>query len=344
VTDLDRVYWLMSQVTMGSSRKQSGAERSEGERGHEQPQANAPSSRRKPVQRGLGAVEVVVVAVIVALVGLAILASLPRHRELARSAGCQANLMQIGRALALYQQSSGQLPTVPPLGSTIATSPLAAMLGELGLSDFTGLKPSQSSPEGRVHVPVVERPLPGLTCPSDTLAVAGIFPAPISYRATTGDRTGGQTGPFAPGRLVTIADVEAGDGLAYTAAFAERLVGNHQPVSYLGNYALVPGPVSDLGCPRALDSAWQGDAGSSWLTSGWRSTLYNHVLTPNATLSCVATDRRSAAIGASSHHPGRVYVLLLDGGVRAFTPRVDTKIWRALANFDDSKAYAAQPR
>jgi type II secretory pathway pseudopilin PulG len=287
------------------------------------------------LRRGLGLIEVIVVLVIVAFVGLLLITALPRQRESSRSAVCRSNLMQIGMALALYEQSARQLPTVPDLSSKNAVSPLGAMLGELGLADFTGLDPRQAPPKARTHANVVERRLPAFICPSDPIATSSLFLTPLSYRASTGDCSDGRTGAFAPGKLVRSADVEAGDGLAYTAAFTERLVGNLQPVPDLRNYAVVPGPVGDQGCPRALQSAWQGDAGSTWMVAEWRSTLYNHVLTPDASPSCVADDRGTSTIGASSGHPQRVHVLLLDGSVRPFTPQVDAKIWRGLGNIND---------
>ncbi|MHC5544417.1 H-X9-DG-CTERM domain-containing protein, partial [Singulisphaera rosea] len=63
----------------------------------------------------------------------------------------------------------------------------------------------------------------------------------------------------------------------------------------------------------------------------WRSTLYSHASTPNASPSCVAQDGRSAYIGASSGHPDGVNVLNFDGSVKVYTPRVSPKIWRDLA-------------
>jgi type II secretory pathway pseudopilin PulG len=296
------------------------------------------------LRRGLSAAEVIVVIVVVALFILMIVASLPRQREAARNVACQSNLMQIGMALAIYDQSFGHLPTVPELGAAPSISPLGAILGELGLADFTRLNPSTPPPGGGTRAEVVERSVAGFTCPSDPLATSAVFAAPISYRANTGDRPNGETGPFAPGHVVRIADVQAADGLSHTSAFSERLVGNTQPVPDHRNYALVPGPVSDAGCPRVPETAWRGDAGASWLPADWRYTVYNHVLTPNAAPSCVAADGRSAAMGASSGHINRVHVLLLDGSVRPFTNTVDAKIWRSLANFKDGEGFTGQPK
>ena len=56
---------------------------------------------------------------------------------------------------------------------------------------------------------------------------------------------------FAPGHVLSLAKVEAGDGLSHTAAFSERLVGDNQPHHVTPfNYEVVPGPVSSSGWSR----------------------------------------------------------------------------------------------
>jgi type II secretory pathway pseudopilin PulG len=287
-------------------------------------------------RRGLSVIEVTVVLAIMAIFGLCVIMILPRRREAARLAACQRNLMQIGTALGLYDQGQGHLPYVPELGSAgvvQADSPLRALLTELGLSDFRELTGTGSRPPKRSDLPQGKRRVPGFVCASDTNASAGVFPAPISYRATTGDDPGGRNGAFAPGRQLSLAQIEAGDGTSYAAGFAERLVGDNQSEHRArGNYALVPGPLTASGCAQAGPAAWRGDAGASWLFNDWQSTLYNHALTPDAERSCIADDRRSAFMGASSGHEAGVNVLFLDLTVRTFTPSVDAKIWRAWAS------------
>ena len=290
----------------------------------------------------MSAAEVLVILVIVGLLAVFVLMSLPRQRESARLASCQRNLMQIGIALAIYNQAERQLPTVAELsgdGPQRRESPLRALLEVLALPDLGGLGDAKSlPPKGSAFVPA-ERPVAGFACPSDPNATSRLFPAPISYRATTGDHPEGRDGAFAPGRRMSIEEIEAGDGTSFTAAFAERLVGTgiaKDPAPR--NYAVVPGPLGHAGCPPPAPTSWRGDAGSSWVDSDWRSTLYNHALTPGASPSCLAADGRSAFMGASSGHVDRVNVLIFDGGVRLYTPRVDPTIWRALATTNYSVA------
>src|SRR5512135_1575183 len=84
-------------------------------------------------RRGLSAAEVIVITAIIAVIALCAVMALPRRRETARLEACRKNLMQIGQALVLYDQSLGHLPTVPDLGSGAngpRDSPLKALLDD----------------------------------------------------------------------------------------------------------------------------------------------------------------------------------------------------------------------
>jgi hypothetical protein len=285
---------------------------------------------------------VIVVIALVTVVALIVIMALPRGRENARIASCRKNLLQIGQGLALYDQSVRHLPTVPELRKEGGgDSPLKALLDTLSLPDLTELASDRTPPPKQPIPPRGDRRVPGFVCPSDLKASSTPFPAPISYRATTGAAPDGRDGAFAPGRLVSLATIEAADGLAYTAAFAERLVGDGRNVPGLGNFTLLSGPVGVEGCPSPDPSAWRGDAGSSWSASEWKSTLCNHVQTPDVSPSCIADDGRTAAMNASSGHVEGVNVLIFDGSVRTMTPRIDRRIWREWAAFADPKPDSA---
>lgn len=293
----------------------------------------SPDKNPARVSRGVTWPEVLVVVLVVGMLFLFVLAALPRRRETARLAGCRRNLMQIGAALAQYDRAEGHLPTVPALGPQVTTgSPLAALLETLGLPDLAEIEPDGPLPRAQGGAVVGPRPIPGFTCPSDRGWPAGTFTAPVSYRATTGDRPDGQGGGFTPGRQTSVAEIERADGRAYTAAFAERLIGHGQDgVSAPWAYARVSGPLEGGGCPESSASRWRGDAGSSWDRPGWVSTLYNHGLPPNARPSCVSDDGRTAFMGASSGHVQGVNVLTFDGGVRTVRPSIAPAVWKALA-------------
>src|SRR4051812_29620156 len=141
-------------------------------------------------RRGLSAVEVVVVLAIMGVFAMLLIMILPRRRETARMASCRRNLMQIGVALALYDQGQKSLPTVPAPGGAAAAGeggPLMALLVELGLPDLTGAGDGRSRPPKQPGLTREARRVPGFVCASDPHAIGGIFPAPVSYRATTGD-------------------------------------------------------------------------------------------------------------------------------------------------------------
>src|SRR5262249_19322937 len=145
--------------------------------------------------------------------------------------GCARNLSQIGFALSLYDQMNGHLPelgtpippSVPP--SKGSPGPLKTLLEALDIPDLTELRDAKTWPKPRPGQVPGEMPVPGFFCASDPNALAGRLPAPVSYRAATGDGHRGDNGAFAPGRSWSLAAVEARDGLSFTAAFSERLVG-----------------------------------------------------------------------------------------------------------------------
>jgi hypothetical protein len=289
--------------------------------------------------------EAVVVLAIVVVCALFVMMALPRTRESARLASCQRNLSQIGMALLQYDRIQGRFPLVeryaplaPGADASHPDSPLRTMLATLQLPDFTELtavdKVLDRQPKS-VPGPV---PVRGFVCGSDPRAASGAFPAPISYRGSTGGDPIKPDGLFAAGRALTQADVDAGDGAGFTAAFAERLAGTGVDGQRTReNYQVATSPVPPRGCPPATGGVgYRGDAGSSWVHADYRTTLYNHSIPPNAPASCIAEDGRSAFMGASSGHVAGVNLLLLDGSLRTIRPTVDLKIWRDFGTIGSS--------
>jgi hypothetical protein len=288
---------------------------------------------------GVTLIEAIVVIVIIMIGSFVLLMTLPQGREQARLLGCRKNLGQIGVALALFDQSHQQTPTVlavagPDLPAAIKRpSPLFALLETLDVPDLTGLHDRQSTPPARADHRPAEVPVPGFVCASDPNATLGIFAAPISYRSTTGDTPAGENGPFATGRSFRLQQIDDIDGLSFTAAFSERLVGDgftdHPSIA---NYQVVAGPLSGSGCRAENAGArWRGDAGASWMWADLRYTLYNHSLPPGAQPSGVAGDGQTAFMGASSGHPRGVNLLLMDGSVTLVTREIDLRVWQQFA-------------
>lgn len=281
-----------------------------------------PSAWGNRLRAGVTLSEVLVLVAIVGLVVLIVLTSLPRQREQARNVACQRNLAQIGRAIVLVDHQSGHLPGVSALGEDVP-GPLATMLEALGQEDLAAIGPNRKMPARRGNVPKGARMVAGFVCPSDPNANGGLFDAPVNYRATTGSKPDGRDGAFAPGRRLSLADVEAADGLSFTVGFSERLVGDGKPAEALPNYRVEPG------------GPWKGDAGSSWLEATWRSSLENHAIRPQGTPSEISKDGKTARMGASSDHAGHVFVLTLDGAVRPVSTGIDPAVWKAFARIDD---------
>ncbi len=276
--------------------------------------------------------ELLIVLLLMGVVLLMFLLAAPAWRENARTMDCRRNLGQIGVALAHYATlHHDELPPIEMGGQ----GPLAVLLQTVGDPDFRRLGSDLPTQARTDLAPVVASRVAGLVCPSDAISVPADFPAPVSYRANTGQGTDGQDGPFAPGKTSRFPEIEELKGLSFTAAFSERLVGNGRSVAASVNYARSPGPIAETGCSKVPATAWRGDAGSSWLKTDWSSTLYNHARPPDQPSSCVASDDATALMGASSGHGGRVHVLLLDGSVKVYRSQVSPTIWKALGKARD---------
>ncbi|MBY0397592.1 MAG: DUF1559 domain-containing protein [Thermoleophilia bacterium] len=286
---------------------------------------------RRPSRAGVTLAEVVVVAVVIAFAILIVMAALPRRREGARIVSCRNNLMQIGQALAQYDRAMGRLPLVNLGPPASGPGPCLVLLEGLGIPDFYAVDPNGTRKDTPTSVPGGGR-VPGFLCQSDPNAFNPAHASPLSYRACTGDAPAGSNGIFAPGRSISTAEVEEGDGSSYTAAFAERLLGTGvDGQAHPANYGVIPLTPEMPECPPVDPSAWKGDAGGAWPVAGWSSTLYNHALTPNAPHSCVDPQDKLAFLGASSGHVEGVNVLILDGSVRTIRPTIAPPIWKALA-------------
>lgn len=297
----------------------------------------APHPVRQARRRGIGPAEVLIVIVVIAILALLLMLGLSRSREVARSATCSRNLQQIGLAMQLYEQVTQRVPYVAPLEDrdNASQGPLAAILQQLGRTEVTGLDlQPDSEPAPPLSEPISERYLPDFVCPSDPIATSRVFPAPVNYRANTGDQPEGRGGPFMPGGSIGFNEVEAGDGASYTAAFAERLVGTAGTSTETSrDYKLVPGPVPREGCPERPGEPLQTDAGRSWLELGWRSTLYSHAFVPQNPRSCIDEQGRTALMGASSGHVEGVHVLLMDGSVQVYSRSINPAVWASLGTY-----------
>ena len=98
---------------------------------------------------------------------------------------------------------------------------------------------------------------------------------------------------------------------------------------------------TDLGRPLSSDArlhgrraGWRLDKGNGWWDGDYRSTLYNHYLTPNSKqYDCwqPSPPHNPASRPPGAMHPGGVNVLFCDGHVAFVKDSVSLATWRALA-------------
>lgn len=280
--------------------------------------------------------EAVFIGAICITVALFLLMRLPRGREQARATACLSNLNQIGQAMGYYVQSTGAFPVnlqwTPP-NAEPGTSVLWTMRNHANLWNFVDVRREIEDKSSKKSGEKPAAPA-GLRCPSDRAAAV---PGATNYRANAGSDKHGTDGPFAIGKRVTPQAVEAADGMAFTAAFAERLIGTGAAEPGLADYRLVES-CDDTAEERLTTGTLQieKDAGHDWSRGDWIMSLYQHGIRPNAANSAVATRENCASMGSSSGHQGSVHVLLLDGSARSWRDTVDATVWRRLGGIAES--------
>ena len=206
-------------------------------------------------------------------------------------------------------------------------------------------------------------------CPSDGATPQVTMPAsaatfgPSNYHFCTGDGQPGSghvgdvgnpnngaaaaDGAFVLGRPQSLAAV--GDGSSNTAAASEGLIGPAAgsttttagaspapPDPRRGAVYVATTPLPDnpaVGCNNAV-AGWRLDKGYAWWDGDYRSSLYNHYLTPNSKIhDCWQSSppHDPAIKAARSNHPGGVNLLFCDGHVQFARDSVNLSAWRGLA-------------
>ena len=197
-------------------------------------------------------------------------------------------------------------------------------------------------------------------CPSDaavppTTLPGGVTSGPSNYQFCTGDGSPGSVNPgdagvtvpangaFVLGPAQSMATII--DGSSSTAAASEQLIGpaaggagsqnsvSPWPQDVRRAAAIsTTTPLSDAGC--ANPKGWRLDKGFGWWDGDYRTSLYNHYLTPNAKLyDCWQSSppHNPAWKAARSNHPGGVNVLFCDGHVQFIKDAVSLATWRGIS-------------
>lgn len=252
---------------------------------------------------------------------------------------CLSNLNQIGQAMSLYANAyDGNLPQVATWSGMNAekrTSPFYTMRMGLKLGDFVDVA-GQLKSEKPLEFKTDPERVGGLRCPSDRVLSPN---SATNYRANAGHDARGETGPFAIGQSIRMQQIEAADGLSYTAAFGERLIGTGNPIAGLANYYETEECQSAISMSvlgRADKAVVRSDAGHHWSIGDWQNTLYHHGMTPNWPRSAIAKSGRCGQMGLSSGHQNFVHVLLMDGSAREWRDSVDAIVWKRLGSFKDN--------
>ncbi len=208
-------------------------------------------------------------------------------------------------------------------------------------------------------------PSDGAQPPTSTPDGTGKF-GPSNYQFCTGDGSPSSANPgdagltvpangaFVLGPAQNLATIT--DGSSNTAAASEQLIGpggTGRPSDVRRGAAIGSAPLPSIAPGAAgYDSSsacanptnWRLDKGFGWFDGDYRTTLYNHYLTPNSKLyDCwqPSPPHNPAIKAARSNHPGGVNVLFCDGHVQFLKDTVSPTTWRSIASRNGGEVISA---
>jgi len=337
----------------------------------------------RPPRAGATLVELLVVIAVIGFLFLLLLPAVQATNEGARRRQCVNHLKQLGLAAQHYEESFQRLPCGKgggyPNAPFYARWSLHAMLlrqmeqeplhtainfrfppetPDMGGS--LALMPAYISPTG-TNAAECRTAIGAFICISDSPR-SDVWPGQNNYVGNLGgwlaDRGDVQGGPGDLNPLETqqgvyynlsrVKSADILDGLAHTAMFSEKRMGNGSPDPKTDMF-VIPNQTS-------LDLTYQTctalnpltatplttNFGAAWCMGEFWCTLYNHVAPPNQN-TCGGIGfpgtmiNMSIQVPPSSAHPGGVNVCLCDGSVQFVADSIDLATWRGLGTRDNNE-------
>lgn len=305
-------------------------------------------------RRGLTLLEIVVAIAIIGILLALALPAIQYARETSRQIHCQSNLRQIMVAVQLYEGAHKTLPG----GSSRSGSLFCAILPYIERGEvFAQIDTSKPAMTRFKIVDAIQIPL--YICPSDG--------APLELVAAQDTLCGtnycGNSGTWWPatgfdgvfryefgypkdgGPPFSLSEMSRGTSNISAIAESLRADRSRKRERVVWNYPLsFPPDQMDQFCKACSElpadpwsAGYLGDTvgrGRSWTNGSLTRTLYNHVVGPNRPSCFLVTTILEGAGSSSSHHPGFVQVVYLDGHVERVSDEVDIAVWRASGKRD----------
>lgn len=320
---------------------------------------------------GFTLIELIVVFVIVGILAAILLSAVVAARGRARRVACLSNLRQIGVALQHYYAVNGVFPSAEYADSFIG----AYSVSRNKFSPFSQLLPFLDQQQLYDQIPfdpiapepaAARVPLAVFHCPSD---VSYADEGGTNYRANMGPgpylwairpphyiaESYPSEGPGAFQLMDFLSESAFRDGVSNTVGVSEKIKGDRADgsFSFRGDY-LLPGifgtPFPEGKELRDRCRHLQGgstvpdgsEGGSSWFTTGFPFTWYNHVTTPNdpdipdcaVQIPHLPHLRPGGIFTARSYHPGGVNCVMMDGSGHFVADEIDLNVWQALGSRD----------
>lgn len=316
------------------------------------------SVKGRAPRRAVGGFTLVELLVVIAIIGILVGLLLPAvqaAREAARRMQCGNNIRQIGLAMHNYESAWKKFPPGNLVGVTFTgISVHARLLPYMEQANSYTLVNFNFGYDAPQNAAARNQQISTFLCPSDQ---QGDLPALLggknNYYANVGTGILAGSKPSDPSdpnfsqpapngvffRESRIAPRDITDGLTYTAAFSEKLLGDgSNGVASVRSDTFRPGTfpatadaaLADCNAINPLDISKQGfsNVGAPWLWAYHSTTMYYHVAPPNGR-SCMYPPGRIMTT-AGSRHPGGVQMLLCDGSVQFASENLDLAIWRGL--------------